>query len=64
MNATVDLNEMRVLLLLILLTAEICYEVKDMHRAFFFYNQGVKNYWIFRELLPLIQIYYMLNWNV
>ena len=42
MNATVDLNEMRVLLLLILLTAEICYEVKDMHRAFFFYNQGVK----------------------
>lgn len=41
MNSAVDLNETRILILLIVLAAEICYEAKDMHRAFYFYNQAV-----------------------
>ena len=41
MNIAVDYNEMQFLLLLILLTGDICFFLKDMSRSFFFFNQAV-----------------------
>lgn len=38
MNMAVDCNQLRFLILLILLTGDICYRVKDHNRAFYFYN--------------------------
>jgi hypothetical protein len=40
MNLAVDCNELRFLNLLILLTAEICFQAKDYNRAFYFYNES------------------------
>ncbi len=40
MNLAVDCNQLRLLNLLILLAADVCYQVKDYNRAFYFYNQS------------------------
>lgn len=40
MNLSVDCNQLRFLILLILLAADICYQVKDENRAFYFYNEA------------------------
>ena len=40
MNLAVDCNQLRFLILLILLAADICYQVKDENRAFYFYNEA------------------------
>lgn len=40
MNLSVDCNQLHFLILLILLAADICYQVKDENRAFYFYNEA------------------------
>lgn len=40
MNMTVDFNELKLLLLAIILSADLCFEAKDFNRAFYFYNQA------------------------
>jgi hypothetical protein len=40
MNLAVDCNQLNFLILLILLAADICYQVKDSNRAFYFYNEA------------------------
>jgi hypothetical protein len=41
MNEAVDFNELRLLCLLVVLAADVCYMHKDYNRAFYFYNQAV-----------------------
>lgn len=41
MNMAVDLNELKFLILVIMLAANICREWKDFKRAFYFYHQAV-----------------------
>lgn len=40
MNISVDCNQLRFLILLVLLAADICYQIKDEKRAFYFYNEA------------------------
>lgn len=42
MNMAVDLNEMRFLILTIILAAEIAFESKEFVRSFHFYTQAVR----------------------
>lgn len=39
---TVDFNELKLLILSIILAADICIQAKDINRSFYFYNQAVK----------------------
>lgn len=41
MNEAVDFNELRLLCLLVMLAADICFQYRDFKRAFYFYNQAV-----------------------
>lgn len=40
MNEAVDLNQLRFLCLLVMLTADIAFHFHDLNRAFYFYNQA------------------------
>ena len=42
MNETVDFNELKFLCLLVMLTAEICYQFKDFNRSIYFFNEARK----------------------
>lgn len=52
MNEAVDYNQMRFLALLILLAADICYQVKDCKRAVYFYNEA-RVFATYAELLSI-----------
>ena len=41
MNEAVDYNQLKLLCLVVVLSADICNQFKDYNRAFFFYNQAV-----------------------
>jgi hypothetical protein len=41
MNEVVDLDQTRLLCLIIMLVADLCYHYKDYNRSFFFYSQAV-----------------------
>lgn len=43
MNMAVDYNKLRFLILLVVLAGEISFEMRDMHRGFYFYNQAVRS---------------------
>lgn len=42
MNISVDLNHMKFLIWTIMLTADICFEMKEFTRSLHFYTQAVK----------------------
>ena len=46
MNMAVDFNEQRFLILIIQMAAEICKEIKDYNRSFYFYRQCVQLFFI------------------
>jgi len=41
MNEAVDLNQLRFLCLLIILSADVCFQFKDFNRSLYFYNEAV-----------------------
>lgn len=51
MNIVVDFNELRLLVVVVVLAADICYQAKDFNRAVYFYDQAV-HLFVFRNWLP------------
>lgn len=41
MNMAVDFNNTRFLILLIMMTAEVCFEAKEFKTSFFFFTQAI-----------------------
>ena len=56
MALCVDYNELRFLVLLVLMVAEICTESNDYNRGFYFFNQAVNYFFNSENCFRLCQI--------
>lgn len=41
MNIAVDINQTDFLILIVIMTGEICYQAKELKTSFFFFTQGM-----------------------